>query len=162
MPAIAVQSAVGETGRKPVTTIPWCNFSSMAVVNGMPIGASDEGLFLLDAGETNNGTAYTRSVTFATTDFGAIEPKWGRFLYIGIDVATTDTITVKVKADEQTESTYTATTKKTGLQRIRVPLSRKVTAQGRYLRVTIEAQSWFRIERVDMEIIKRNKGIVGY
>ena len=162
MPAIAVQAALGETGRKPVTTIPWFNFNSMAVVNGEPVGANGDGLFMLNVGETNNGAAYTRSITFATTDFKIIEPKWARYIYIGIDSAGANVITIRIKADEQAESVYTATLNKAGLQRIRVPLSRKAVAQGRYIRVTIEAQSWFRVERVDLEIIIRNKGIVGY
>ena len=51
MPSIAIQGAVGEVGRKPVTEIPFLSMDSVGSINGFPFGCGKEGFFTLNAVE---------------------------------------------------------------------------------------------------------------
>ena len=156
--AIAVQAAVGGPGSKATTELTNYDFNSMALINGQALGANDDGLYLLNTGTKDGTTSYTRSVTFASSDFGVHNPKRLRFVYIGINTDSKFTVTVSV--DEQTARSYSVTPKKTGLQRLRVPIGRD--GQGRYWKIKISSAYWFRIDSVEALPVVRSAGIVGY
>lgn len=158
MSAIAVQTVVGEIGGKATTTLDGYDFNSFATINGFEFGADHNGLHLLNTGDQDNEEDYTRTLTFATTDFGDNNPKRIRFIYVGVEA--TSPFTLSVKADEQSWRNYTVTPLKTGLQRVRVPVGRD--GQGRYWAIKVTATTAFRIDSVDAMIYERSTGIKGY
>lgn len=155
---IAVQSAVGDVGRKATTELSNFDFNSMAMVNGYPVGASSDGLFLLNTGTTDNDVEFTRSITFATTDFAIKNPKRIRFIYVGID--TDNAFTVSTKVDEGSWRDETVTPAKTGLQRVRVPIGSD--GEGRYWTVKVTSVYPFRIDDIKILIYNESTGKVGY
>lgn len=155
--AIAVQTAVGEIGSKATTELTY-QFNSMLSNGGFQYGCNGNGIFLLNSGELDNGSPFSRTVTFATTDLGEKNPKRARFVYIGFDAASA--ITLSVKIDDQSWRDYAATPLKTGLQRLRVPIGRD--GQGRYFTFKITATTRFRIDSVGGMFIIRSTGIKGY
>jgi len=157
MGAIAVQAAVGEAGGKAVTKLNNFSFNAMAVINGFPLATGQDGLFLLNSGNTDNGKQITATVTFPSSDFGIHNSKWLRFLYIGIETSAQFSVTVTVD-DQAVGRTYTVTPKKAGLQQIRVPLGR-MGQQGRYLKIAISSTAWFRIDSVEALPVIRPSGI---
>ena len=158
MGAIGVQCAVGATGKKALTKLSNCDFNSMAVINGVPLGANSSGLFKLNDGELESSAAFTRTFILATTDFGIDNQKRVRFVYIGID--TEYEFTLSVKADDQTWRDYTVTPPKTGLQRIRISIGR--SGQGRYWTFKISSTNAFVIDKIEAILNARSGGIVGY
>ena len=157
MSSIAIQTAVGKIGEKAVTELTY-GFSSLININGFQFGGNESGLFRLNTEETDNGTKYTRSVTFATIDFGISNPKHGRFIDIGFEA--TATLVLFVKIDNQAWRNYTVTPLKTGLQRIRIPIGRN--GQGRYFTFKLSSNSRFRLDQIDGVFIVRPAGIKGY
>jgi len=157
MSSIAVQGAVGERGSKATTELS-SGYNSLAVINGIPIGANSSGLFKLNSGSQDDTTDFTRTFTLATTDFGLSNPKKFRALYLGIK--TSARFTVSIKADEQDWRHYPARPPKAGLQRTKVPLGSY--SQGRYWTVKISSTSDFTIDSVEIVPIVRSQGIVGY
>lgn len=151
MSTIAVQAAIGETGHKATTELS-NTFTSLINVNGFQYGAGPNGLFQLNTGTTDDGTPYTSSVTFATSDFGAKKPKRGRYLYIGCkyDVA----FTVQMKIDDGPWTNYTFTPFKAGLQGDRVSIVR--SRHGRYFTFRITSTSPFKIDQVDGVFVVRS------
>ena len=110
---LAVQTAVGDLGRKATSELSW-NFNALIAAGGFPYGCDDNGIHLLNTTELDGATPYTRSFTLATNDLGVKNPKRGRFAYIGID---TDTeFTLEITIDEQAPRSYTVTPLKTGLR----------------------------------------------
>lgn len=160
MGGISVQGAIGETGRKATTELTGFIFNSMAVINGHPFGVNSSGLFWLNHGNTDNGTTITRMVAFPSTDFQVENPKRFRFIDIGFEAV--DTFTIIITADDNTSYTGTVTPNKTttGLQRIRVPISRSV--QGRYFMVKIITENWLRIDSIRAVMIPRSSMLNTY
>lgn len=157
MGAIAVQCAVGEAGKKAVTELSY-NFNSMAVINGIPIGANSKGLFRLNAGLKDAGTDFTSTFTLTTTDFGIENHKRMRFVYIGID--TSAPFIISVKADGQAWRDYKIIPGKTGMQTIRKSIGRN--GKGRYWTFKISSTSGFRVDSIKVAYYVLPKGIVGY
>jgi hypothetical protein len=156
---IAVQGAIGAIGQKATTVLSNYNFGSICSINGLSLGIKkDNGLFLLNSGTTDADDNYLRKVVFATTDLGAHNPKRVRFVYVGIDTSTD--FVLSVKFDDQDYRDYTVPIKKTGLQRVRVPVGRD--GQGRYVTIGISSMHSFRLDSVNLSIYVRSTGIVGY
>lgn len=157
MATIAIQTAVGPMGQKATTLLSY-GLRSMCNMGKFQYGANEDGLFLLNQGEDDAGRQYERSFTLATSDYGVFQPKRFRFVYIGIEADTA--FIVSVKADDQDWRTYRVVPRKTGLQRIRVPIGRD--GQGRYWTVRISSTGRFRVDHIDGMMVVRSSGIGGY
>ena len=160
MGGIAVQGAIGESGRKPTTVLSGFAFNSMATINGVDIGASlTNGLCVLNQGEKDVDAEVQRTVTFATTDFGIKNPKRIRYIYFGISFSSP--ITVSVAVDDQPERTYTLRpVKASGMQRVKLTIGHN--RQGRYWRVKITSDKRFVLDDVETLLVVRTSGIKGY
>ena len=154
---IAVQTAIGTIGSKATTELSYA-FKSMINAGEFQYGLNQDGIYLLNQGEQDDGETFERSVTFATTDFGVKNPKRVRFIHIGF-VADYE-FTLAVKIDDQVWRKYTVTPRKTGLQRLRVPIGRN--GQGAYITTKITSRSMFRIDMMAGILIVRPTGITGY
>lgn len=154
---LAVQTAIGEPGRKVTTELSW-DFNDLISIENFAYGLDENGIHLLNTTEKDNLVEYTRSFTLATTDLGVKNPKRGRRVNIGFKADSK--FTLEVQIDEQTARTYTVTPLKTGLQRIRIPIGRD--GQGRYFKFKISSTNAFRIDQIDGTFIVRSLGIKGY
>lgn len=108
-------------------------FNSFANFNGSWFAAGDTGLYEL-TGATDNGTAIAAHITTGSSDLGVHNTKRMRFVYLGIE--TSGRIKLVLTADKQDVKTITVTPKKTGAQRVRIPIGRDV--QGRYWSFRVE------------------------
>jgi len=157
MGAIATQGLVGPVGAKATTELSY-NFNSMANTGKFQFGANGNGLYRLNTGELDDAAIYERTFVINTSDYGVKNPKQFRFIYIGF--SGDQPFTVSVDVDEQGWRDYTVIPKKTGLQRIRVPIGSN--QQGRYWRIKITSNYRYRIDQVDGEFYIRSSGIGGY
>jgi len=154
--AIATQGLIGRAGQKATTELSY-NYNSLVNAGKFQFGANSNGIYRLNTGEDDDGTAYERTFTVNTSDYGKKEPKQFRFLYIGFKGD--NPFTVSVNTDEQGWRDYTATPGKTGLQRVRVPIGSN--AQGRYWKVKITSNYRFRIDAIGGMFYVRSTGIGG-
>lgn len=155
MVTIATQTAIGELGRKAVTELSY-SFDNMVNV-GHQYGCNSEGIFLLNNGEQDDDSDFTRTFTVSSSDYGTKNLKRFRFIYIGID--TDNSFTVSVMSDNKVWRNYDAVLNKTGLQQLRVPVGRD--GYGRYWKVKITSTSRFRIDSIVGLLIIRPLGIKG-
>ncbi len=160
MPGIAVQGFMGEAGAKPGTYLDPFDFNSMAVINGVSLGTSAEGLHRLNTGDRDSQKTFQRSLTFATSDFGSEKYKKIRFLYLGLSLSSSINIIISTDRDAQVEEFTVDYEKDDGLQRIRVPV--ETGQQGRFYTIKIDSGSWFSVDSVEALFIDRPDGIGGY
>ena len=80
-------------------------FNSMCVVNGIPIAANEDGLFILDSSETDNGDDINAMAELAAMDFGVDLAKRFRKGYIGYE--TSGGLKVSARTDEGNYEVYT-------------------------------------------------------
>ena len=149
---LAIQTKVGNA----VTELSW-DLRSMVNAGKFQFGSNENGIYLLNTGETDDGVQYERSFTLATTDMGKSNPKTCRSIDLGID--TDNPITVSVMADNQEFRTYTVTPRKTGLQRMRADVG--TDGLGRYWTVKISSMYPFTIDQIDGTFIVRSLGTRG-
>lgn len=159
MGTLAVQTSIGEPGSKATSELSY-EFSSLARVGNFYFGANSSGLYLVDSGLTDLAEEINSIVTFATTDFGFKEPKYIRFLYIGIEGTCNQCISITTQKDNVHNSTEEYTLLHTGMQRIRVPITMDLA--GRYWRISISSNEALRIDSVEAQLILRSSGIIGY
>lgn len=159
MSTLAVQTVIGEPGSKATSELSF-EFNSLARVNNFYFGATSSGLFLIDAGLTDLAEEIVSTVTFATTDFGFRNPKYIRFLYIGLEGSCGQCISIGTQVDGSDNSTEVYTLEHTGTQRIRVPI--EMCFAGRYWRISISSNEALRVDSVEAQLILRSSGITGY
>ncbi|KJU83823.1 phage-like protein [Candidatus Magnetobacterium bavaricum] len=124
------------------------NFNSLATLDGITLGASQDGIFVL-GGLTDNGAPIDCSFETATNDYSTPGLKNISDIYVSLSSAHTDAtapIRLKVITDEglvqicyATEAVYQGSTALgggEGLYRARVKLSRGVV--GRYWGIVVE------------------------
>ena len=153
MSTIAVQTAVNHA----VTELSY-SLGSMVNVGEFQYGASNEGIFILNSGDTDNEVPFTRSFTLATSDFGIQNYKKIRRIAIGFEGSLS--FTLLVKFDDQEWIEYPVSPRKTGLQQIVVPIDTR--DQGRYITIKISSTNSFKIDRIEGLFIVRPLGISGY
>lgn len=112
------------------------NFNSMAVMNGVPIGASSDGIFSLFDAETDNGTYIASIVETVLTNFGIISKKRPRRLYVSLEAS--GLLLIKMKADDGEYESYNFNPKKEGQMEHRTPLSVSSFQKGDYWMIRIE------------------------
>ncbi|MHC4310873.1 MAG: hypothetical protein ACYSW3_00195 [Planctomycetota bacterium] len=81
------------------------NFNSMCKFGDAYLGANDLGIFVLDSGQTDAGTAIEAFFEIVTSDFGAVNQKRFRSMYIGYEA--NGELVLTVKDDENNERAYT-------------------------------------------------------
>jgi len=154
--SLCVQTSVGDVGRKAVSLHGY-NFASLVNSGKFQYGCNNDGIFLLNTGEQDNGVDYTRTVTFASTDFGISSLKRIRFLYFGID--TNEEFTVSVMGDNKVWRDYTVVLSKQGLQEVRRSIGRD--GFGRYWKIKISSSNRFRLDSLHGLLIVRQLGLKG-
>lgn len=161
MGSILVQTAVGNINGKAVTEASY-SFTSMINAGPFQYGLNEDGISMLNVGETFNGVQYERAVTIATTDLGIHNPKHIRHIYLGFEAD--KAMTLSVQLDNLAIRTFTVLPGKKGLQRIRIPIGKgeELEGLGRYVRVRISSKTRFRLDKVDGIFIIVSSGIGGY
>lgn len=159
MSTLATQIAIGNIGEKPTTLISW-SFPALINAGAFQYGGDGTGLYLLNTGEEDNGSAFQRFFTLSTSDFGIHNPKKMRFAYIGFEGNHEHSFKISVKADDQLYREHIVTPLKDGLQRIRVPIG--TDRQGRYFTLQISSTHPFRIDSIKGIFYVRSAGIGGY
>ena len=112
------------------------NFNSFAVLNGVPIGASSDGIFSLFDAETDNGTYIASIVETVLSNFGIISKKKPRRLYLSLE--SSGALLIKLKADDGDYSSYNFNPEKLSQKQHRTPLSVSSFQKGDYWMVRIE------------------------
>lgn len=154
---IAVQTAIGDIGSKAVTSLSW-SFNSMVNTGKFQYGFNDNGIYILNtSGEDEAGSSDGYEVIFANTDFGIDNLKRVRFIYAGI--VADGAVVISVMNDNKKWITCTKKSLKTGVQKIRFPISRK--GYGRYCKVKIFSLSPFKIDNISGLLVIRPLGIKG-
>ena len=133
-------------------------FNSMVKFGNTYLGASSEGIYLLD-GSDDDGSEIEAYFEPITTDFGADNPKRMRFIYLGYEAQ--GDLELTLKADDKDTETITceAESTKTGQQRRRVPATREL--QGRYWNIQVKNMDGcdFAVDSIDVRMIARSQGI---
>lgn len=129
-------------------------FNSMAMIGGVPVGATESGLFRM-CGKSDNGVEIPALIKSGMFDLGGGNESRFRFFYFGVD--TDGELLLSVFCDGE-QVTQMPVFRKKGPQRIKVPISR--TYQGRYWQWQVENVngSFFSLYRVDALPIIMNSG----
>lgn len=154
MGAVAVQGAIGEIGEKALTKLTNYGYNSLAMICGFAVGVNANGLYLLNVGETDDGEAFPRTITFASTDFGISNPKHLKYIEFGIQIESSFTVSVLTADGEWRE--YESEPPYEGLTRVRVPIGSK--GIGKYWTVKFEASSFFRMDDVEVAMYVTSGG----
>jgi hypothetical protein len=154
--AIAVQGAVGDISSKAVTKLTTYDFNSMGVINGVAIGVNENGIFKLNDSENINVGNY--SFTLATSDFGFNNIKRIRYIYIELTATISPEITFIIDGIPGKRS-YLCQLKKSGLQRIRIPISRD--EQGTLWAIIFSSNRQFRVNKIEALFNIRSRGVRG-
>lgn len=80
------------------------NFNSVCEFNGVNLGASDSGIFVLDSGDLDGSTEIEAFFELVTTDFGIANQKRIRSVYLGYE--TNGDLLLTVKDDDGNERRY--------------------------------------------------------
>lgn len=141
--SIAVQTAVGDIGSKAVTDISW-NFAGLINCGAYQFGVNENGIYLLNYGNSHNEALFSKSLTFVTSDFGLKNIKRFRYIYLEIEVYGDSTFIVSVKPDKGSWINKTVSVVGAGLKTIRFSISR-TNGQGYYHTVKIASEQQFRL-----------------
>ena len=92
----------------------WVNFdfNSMAMFNGVPIAANEDGIFSLFDADDDNGTNIDAFFELVKTDLGTSETKKIRFYYFTGE--TSGDLKIKIQVDDGQERTFLVPAKKIG------------------------------------------------
>jgi hypothetical protein len=112
------------------------NFNSMAVMNGVPIGANRDGIFSLFDAETDNGAYIYSVIETVLSNFGIISKKKPRRLYVSLEAS--GSLLIKTKCDDGDYKNYSFTPKVLGQKEHRTPLSVTSFQKGDYWMIRIE------------------------
>lgn len=133
-------------------------FNSMVKFGNTYLGASSEGIYLLD-GSDDNGVEIEAYFEPITTDFGSDNPKRMRFIYLGYEAQ--GDLELTLKADDKATETVVleAESTKIGQQRRRVPATREL--QGRYWNLQVKNMDGcdFAVDSIDVRMVTRSQGI---
>jgi len=126
------------------------NFESMAVFNGVLIGANADGLYSLFDADDDDGTDIDAIFETITTDFGVPSKKKLRRAYIAGEAS--GNITFKFKADDGSYKVYTVTPDQLSQLQHRCRLHLQHTQKGNYWMLRVENVNGcdFSIDSVDL------------
>jgi hypothetical protein len=102
------------------------DYNSMCLFNGKVLGCNENGLFLQE-GRTDNGTNIDARIDSGMFDLGMNNKKRFRFFYFGLEA--TGPIILSIYGDGVLAAEYAVENGKSGIQNIRVPISRETKAR---------------------------------
>jgi len=147
---------VMELTRFAVTQYTNYNFNSFCKIGDTYVGATDKGIHEL-TGDTYNNIHIDSLITFLTSDFGSINQKRIRELYVGHEVP--GSLEITLKADDGEEKTYILTPEFESQKQHgdRLKISRK--KKGRYWTMSIANVDGcdFSIDQIDAIVIIEEK-----
>jgi len=155
--SIAVQTTVGEIGRKALTELSFA-FAGMVNCGTFQYGMNSSGIFLLNYGSTNNGSALSHSFTLATSDYGSKNKKRIRKMYMKVDVYADTNFTVEVKPEDGAWISKTVSVVGAGLKKINFTIQRE-NMSGTYHTIRISSASLFRIHSLHGLFVVRGLGV---
>lgn len=149
--SIAVQSAVGAIGSKATTELSFA-FAGMADCGQFQYGVNSTGIHLLNTGNIDGATAFEKSFTLATSDFGRPNMKRFRWVYVELEVYEDATFTVSVRPNKGAWVTKTVNVVGAGLKKVRFTIP-SAGGMGTYHAVKVSSLSQFRIHSMSAVLI---------
>jgi len=134
------------------------NFNSFAIFNGVPLGASTDGIFELDSGQTDNTQAIKAFFELVTTDFGKTSPK--RLRNVKVNYETSGYLLVNIKTDDEKEVEYNLVPDKTGQRQYgqKIPVSRSQQGVFWMFRVDNLGGCDFSVDSIDTLLVLLHPG----
>lgn len=154
MGCLAVQCAVGEIGEKALTELS-PSYESLINTGSFQYGLNEDGIFLLNTGNTYSEVAFSSSFTLATSDLGIDADKRLRFVYLKVEVYEASTFTIKAKSDGGAWATVTKSMVGSGIKMIKAVFGSK-SCIGEYITINIASTSQFRIHKINGLVIPRS------
>jgi hypothetical protein len=114
------------------------NFNSFCKLGDLVLGANESGIFVLEDGDTDNGTKISAFIELPVRDFGISNLKRLRKAYIGLEAD--GVVRLLVKNDEHNERVYKIIPSGFGdyQEAVKVPIG--ADGKGRYWSFRIENQ----------------------
>jgi hypothetical protein len=112
------------------------NFNSFGNLGGMVLGANEDGIFLLDSADNDDGTPIDAFLELLTSDFGIPNAKRMRIIDIGYEAD--GQIKVVLKADDRFEYVLYLAPAATNRQQDRGRAKGQRNVKGRYWTARIE------------------------
>lgn len=157
MTTIAVQTAIGDIGEKATTELSYL-FDDLINCGKFQYGLNSSGIHLLNTGDTDNGSDFTSSITYQTSDYGVKNNKRFRYVYLQVELFESTTFTISIKPNKGSWITKSVIVSGTGLQTISFTIPR-LNGLGNYHTVKLESLSQFRIHAVHGLIKVKPAGI---
>ncbi len=132
-------------------------FNSLCVVYGRPFAATEDGIFELCGGD-DNGDDINASFETPIIDLGSNRDKRLRFVYLSFECG--GRLTLSVSVDEGEYREYTVIPKKTGKQRIRIPIGRDGHGERWQFKLENIDGSFFAIDAMQALTVERSHGVV--
>lgn len=143
MSSVAVQTAVGAMGEKATTELSF-GFDSMIDAGDFQYGLNSSGIYLLNQGNDDDGTAFTSTVTVHTSDYGRKNLKRIRYVYLEVEVYDDTLFEVGVRPNKGSWTTAYVSTTGAGLKTLRATMP-KDGGKGNYHAVRISSTGQFRL-----------------
>lgn len=156
MSSIVVQTAVDDIGKKATTELQF-EYNSLVNCGKYQYGFNENGIFLLNQGNTDNSDVFESSFTMQTSDFGAKNNKRFRYIYLEVEVYEHSTFTVTVTPNNGTAISKSVSTIGPGIKTISFTIQ-KSGGQGNYHKVKIASNEQFRIHSVSGLMIVNSLG----
>lgn len=143
MATLVVQGAVGAVGVKAATEMS-LSFAGMVDCGGFQYGLNGSGVHRLNSGNTDSGTAFTKTITLVTSDYGNHAQKRSRYIYLEIETVADISMTVAVRPNKGDWIEKSVDVQGAGLQTVRVSVDRE-NGQGNLHSVRLQSTGWFRL-----------------
>jgi len=134
------------------------DFNSFCIFNGMPLAASEDGIFELDSAQKDNTALIDAFVELVSTDFGRTNPKRIRSAHIGYE--TSGYLIFKVKTDDNNEVQYEMQPDKTAQKQYgeKLFISRQQRGITWMFRIENRDGCDFSIDAMDLVLIPLHSG----
>ena len=131
------------------------NFNSMCNFDGMLLGSNEDGLFVLDSGESDDGSLIDAHFKFGSSDLGLDEHKSIR--YINIAGRLGGMLQVSVNADGAGDIKRQLSPERTDLRQMRNRVYMGKDCKGKYLELKVENVQGadFTVNRIDALVVKK-------
>lgn len=154
--SVAVQCAVGDIGSKATTELS-LSFDAMVNCGEFQYGLNSSGIHRLNSGNLFNTTAFEKSFTLATSDFGKRNEKRIRYIYAEIEIYEDVTFTVSVRPNKGAWISKSVAVVGAGLKKIRFTIQRE-GCSGTYHTIKFASTGQFRIHSLSALFIVRAMG----
>ena len=154
MGCLAVQCMIGEIGEKALTELS-PSYESLINTGSFQYGLNENGIFLLNTGNTYSDVAFSKSFTLPKTDLGIDANKRLRFLYVKVETYDDSVFTVKAKPDNGAWTTETKSIVGAVITTIKIPFGSK-SCIGDYITINIASTAQFRIHKITGLVIPKS------